>query len=777
MSGDVNVRITATDQASGAFRAVSAEAVKFGAVVGTSVVLAQRAFDTLTNITIGRVTNAIKEAGQYFDMSQKLGISVESLASYKLAAEQSGTTVAALGQGIKTLSGQMLKHGEMFRSLGIDTQDADKALRQLADIFSAMPDDLGKSALATKLFGRAGQEMILLLNLGSKGLDESAEKSRQYAAAMKALVPEADRLDDTWTEMSISSQALGANLALTVVPALNEVATAMALAVREGGVLQGLMVGIGGVVTEALGKEFKLGLNLAGGDLMKAMDLFGGVSPFRTNAEHAQHFKTEVVRLKAELAEMEASPFTLRINIDAARQELEKMILRVQYFDSLTADERLKETNLRLKTDYRDARDLRPGADALAKSYLEQQARQADAEAKFRRMLSEYAGGRKSGSRSSGAEDRSFDTLLKQISEKSALLALDAQETTKLTDAQRMALKVMTALQGGYLKLTDAQKELLAGKLEEMLANDQLNQSTEARRKAIEEERKAIEEYLKEEERMQALVADFIGGGRTQIERTGQVSETIGMRARDREILEANRRLEDDALAARRRAFSDIKDPQLYQQAIEGINAALVRQKSELSAVTGAAYDYATSWESGVKTAISSYLDEIDDMATSMNNVVTKAFNGMEDALVSFVQTGKLDFRSLADSIIADMLRISIRENITGPLAKWAGSLFENADGGVYSGPGISAYSGQIVSRPTVFPFASGIGLMGEAGPEAILPLKRGANGKLGVEGGGAQTIIVNVTSTTGDRAEIRRSAASGARAALGIMSGARRYG
>lgn len=51
--------------------------------------------------------------------------------------------------------------------------------------------------------------------------------------------------------------------------------------------------------------------------------------------------------------------------------------------------------------------------------------------------------------------------------------------------------------------------------------------------------------------------------------------------------------------------------------------------------------------------------------------VVTDAFKGMEDALTSFVSTGKLDFASLADSIIADINRIIIRQQITGPLADW----------------------------------------------------------------------------------------------------------
>jgi lambda family phage tail tape measure protein len=58
---------------------------------------------------------------------------------------------------------------------------------------------------------------------------------------------------------------------------------------------------------------------------------------------------------------------------------------------------------------------------------------------------------------------------------------------------------------------------------------------------------------------------------------------------------------------------------------------------------------------------------------------------------------------------------------------------FANANGGVYSSPGLSAYSGQVVDKPTIFPFAKGIGLMGEAGAEAILPLQRNSKGKLGV--------------------------------------------
>jgi hypothetical protein len=82
-----------------------------------------------------------------------------------------------------------------------------------------------------------------------------------------------------------------------------------------------------------------------------------------------------------------------------------------------------------------------------------------------------------------------------------------------------------------------------------------------------------------------------------------------------------------------------------------------------------------------------------------------------------------------------------------GGLISFFGSLLTpSAKGNVFASPGLSAYSGQVVNKPTLFPFAKGVGLMGEAGPEAILPLKRGSNGKLGVEAGGGGGKYLNVT-------------------------------
>ena len=73
------------------------------------------------------------------------------------------------------------------------------------------------------------------------------------------------------------------------------------------------------------------------------------------------------------------------------------------------------------------------------------------------------------------------------------------------------------------------------------------------------------------------------------------------------------------------------------------------------------------------------------------------------------------------------------------------GEVVPSAMGNVFAKNKIVPYAyGGIVNKPTLFPMANGMGLMGEAGPEAIMPLKRGSNGKLGVQSsGGVGNIVV----------------------------------
>ena len=152
-----------------------------------------------------------------------------------------------------------------------------------------------------------------------------------------------------------------------------------------------------------------------------------------------------------------------------------------------------------------------------------------------------------------------------------------------------------------------------------------------------------------------------------------------------------------------------------------------------------------------MRDKLKTFNDSIKGLGESMADVVVKGIKGMEDALVNFVMTGKLNFKDLTRSIIADMARIAIQQTITKPLTGFIGGLFGNADGNAFMNGKVQKYAyGGVVNKPTIFPMANGMGLMGEAGAEAILPLSRGANGKLGVQaqGGGIGNIVVNVDAS-----------------------------
>ncbi len=170
----------------------------------------------------------------------------------------------------------------------------------------------------------------------------------------------------------------------------------------------------------------------------------------------------------------------------------------------------------------------------------------------------------------------------------------------------------------------------------------------------------------------------------------------------------------------------------------------------------------------GTDSPLKQFAKSAFDIAKQTEEAFVNAFKGIENALVKFVQTGKLNFRDLANSIIADLTRMFVRYAIVKPLftsifpnidiSNAKGNVFDkgnvvpSAMGNVFAKNKIVPYAyGGIVKKPTLFPMANGgIGLMGEAGAEAIIPLKRGRDGKLGVasQGGGIGNISVNVNAS-----------------------------
>lgn len=173
------------------------------------------------------------------------------------------------------------------------------------------------------------------------------------------------------------------------------------------------------------------------------------------------------------------------------------------------------------------------------------------------------------------------------------------------------------------------------------------------------------------------------------------------------------------------------------------------------------------------------YLDAVQKRLQDGNKDIATQKTLAEELGLTFTSAfesavaGGGNFRSVLKGLEQDIIKLLVRMSVTEPLGNavkginwgsivsgiagyFSGTPTANAKGGVYESPSLSAYSGQIVSKPTLFAFARGAGLMGEAGPEAILPLKRGSDGRLGVEGGGSN-VTVNVINNTDAQARTER--------------------
>ena len=130
-------------------------------------------------------------------------------------------------------------------------------------------------------------------------------------------------------------------------------------------------------------------------------------------------------------------------------------------------------------------------------------------------------------------------------------------------------------------------------------------------------------------------------------------------------------------------------------------------------------------------------------VASTVENELNSAFASvlkgtadLGDALLSF-----------ASNVLAKVAQDLFAQQFAAPIAEGIKTIF-SADGNVFNQSGVTAFAnGGVVGGPTVFPFANGIGLMGEAGPEAIMPLSRGPDGKLGViaaNGNSAPSVTIN---------------------------------
>lgn len=329
-----------------------------------------------------------------------------------------------------------------------------------------------------------------------------------------------------------------------------------------------------------------------------------------------------------------------------------------------------------------------------------------------------------------------YDKLIKQQKEQIAL----AGQNTELAK-----LKYQVS-QGELATLTEAQKQTL-------LQNA-----------ALIDQRKIREQLAAYEANLADANASARASNQAELTGYGQGSR---MRERMQEMLRIREEFQQKNVDLQRQYQSGDISEELYRQELALNKRYLDERLRDQEGFYAASDAQRSDWAAGMREGFSNWVDTASDYASQSADLVNNTMSGLVGNISEALAGNKVDWEDWSKSVLASMQKIILNAMIVNSLQSsmggggFLGGLFGgsaggstpsgsynsaasglqlNAKGGAYASASLSAYSNSIVRSPTYFAFAKGAGLMGEAGPEAIMPLTRSADGSLGVRVTGAQT-------------------------------------
>ncbi len=745
----------ANDMKTSLQRVSSIAQTTFAVAIGATSVAALRDF----------VSHTLEAAAALQGLSEQTGASTTALSGFTPVATISGTAIEAIGANLAKLSkglagvdDETAGATKALQFLGIRAKDVSGNLRDPAEVMNDVAlklaefeDGAGKTAIAMELFGKSGATMLPFL----KDLAENQDLNIRLTAKQ---IEEADNASKAMGRMRAESNFVAQTLVTAAIPSMSVLTqelkrvflgtdnavegiqrmraegtltnwaekTAYAIAV----VIDALR-GIGHTIKSVIGSfsavwaDIELaGTFLAGGK---------GLNPF--SDENRSRLQAALEKRNAIVAQSNQNYVDLwdmPLLADAVTKRFDEIRKGTEASNAATqAATPRKQLNYSTATGAVTANAM-AGIDSEIKR-LQSQVDVESAILKDRQRIIDLYESQgylsfKDASDARLAAQEDFTEKLRALSAEEETILLRGLETVAKTTQDK--LKLQDRLAEITLKRQRLEREAQQSNLER-----QIRLPGESMKELQEQATRGLSELRSVEEQIKTLRETGAISELKSLQKLATARQESGLQLAT--LASQARELADAAPGNEKLADAFTKIEEAARQAADGASLLALRVK-EMS-----------DPEAGFAKGLRSVAEEAEQIGKQMESATTRAFNGMTDALVNFVMTGKLDFRTLANSIISDLIRIQIQRAITLPLANAMAGVFGFASGGVMTSAGPTSLrtyaSGGIANSPQLALFGEG------SRPEAYVPLPDGRSIPVTMSGAGGGGDVFNISVSLTD--------------------------
>ncbi|WP_313129559.1 phage tail tape measure protein [Pseudescherichia vulneris] len=685
--------------------------------VGTVAAGAAVATASAGIVFLKTMSNQVIETDRW---AKSLKISTQELLAWQFAAEKAGVSGDQMADIFKDIGDKigdavLNKSGEAvdaLNALGLSALKLSKITpdKQLLAIGEAL-SKIGTNAEKTTILESIGNDLSKLLPL----FDNNNQKLQQFIQLAKdyGVAPSPESIDDLvkvnnlFQDMEAQANGLkmeiAAGLAKVDLSPLQNGLDDLKKTFTDPKVLQGLAEMVGGIASLVgwMGK--------AASELGRLVENFQGGQRVAANASRSE-IERRIKNLESDLNDQGFLAGVNRVGMDTDAKQKELKELRDRLAD-------VKNFQTSLPTS--PATFSAPVSSGYALGKGETNGKQtADAGAK----------------KLENAFKATEQSYLRQI----ALIDTTGKKTAEVTEQQKLQFDIADGKLEG-LNATQRQRlEQLATEVDRLNAVKKAN-----------EENLRVAEYVANLQRENAnsaatLNADIVGAGMGDKTRD-RMRERLAV---EREFIEKREDLQLQYQSG------DITES-VYQRESEAINDALATRLGNYESYYQQIDQLDADWVTGARDGLANWVDDATNYSSQAASAMQSAMSGITSNIVDMLNDNEASWKDWSVSVLKSIQTVLVNMAIanavssigslfsfgaaaggstpTGSYASAAAGVKLNAKGGVYESADLSQFSNSIVNSPTMFAFAKGAGLMGEAGPEAIMPLTRAADGSLGV--------------------------------------------